>query len=391
MGVPPSKRKILRGRACSAVFGMCPDAYLVGGYLRDLSRRGGRSKDIDFVYAGDFHGLAVSVAGELGGKVVELKAEQLTRVVLADGSTIDFSLMEGDILKDLGGRDFTMNAMAWSPGSGLLDPFGGLGDIDGRLVRALSSDNMRADTVRLLRAYRFSAELGFAIEGRTRSIGKALAGGLGKAASERITLEFFKLLNSGAPREALGMSLADGLLGAIIPLSFNKLRANIKSFSNIERNIKKLHEIFYMREFSQGLSVRGLLRLERLMIGSRQLPERLSLSNDIAGRLQVSGRLYGAFSEIDMSDSRGLFELFYETGDASLDLLVVSGRMELLGELKRFQRIQKKPLVKTEEVMELTGVGSGPELGRILKDLSKLRFSREIRGRRDAARWLSAQ
>jgi hypothetical protein len=187
------------------------------------------------------------------------------------------------------------------------------------------------------------------------------------------------------------MSLADGLLGAIIPLSFNKLRANIKSFSNIERNIKKLHEIFYMREFSQGLSVRGLLRLERLMIGSRQLPERLSLSNDIAGRLQVSGRLYGAFSEIDMSDSRGLFELFYETGDASLDLLVVSGRMELLGELKRFQRIQKKPLVKTEEVMELTGVGSGPELGRILKDLSKLRFSREIRGRRDAARWLSAQ
>ena len=391
MGLAPSKRTILRGRACSTVFRICPDAYLVGGYLRDLSRGGPRSKDIDFVYAGDFHGLAVAVARELGGKVVELKAETLTRVVLSGGRTIDFSRMEGDILNDLGGRDFTMNAMAWSPRGGLLDPFGGLKDIEGRVVRALSSENLRADPVRLVRAYRFSAEMDFALERRTRAMIKDLAGSLERAASERITLEFFKLLNADAPWKALGMALSDGLLGKIIPLSISQLRSNIKSISNIERNIKKSHEIFNVREFSQGLSGRGLLRLERLMVGADSLPARLSLSNDITRRLEACRRLYAAFIEADASDLHALFELFYEAGGPSFDLVVIAGRTDLVGELKRFQRITGKPLINTEEVMEITGVGGGPKLGRILKDLAKRRFSRDIRGRRDATRWLSAQ
>lgn len=389
MEAPPSKRKILRVRACSAVFQKCPDAYLVGGYLRDLLRQGPRSKDIDFVYDGDFHGVAVAVARELAGRVVELKAELLTRVVLGNGTTIDFSLMEGDILQDLGGRDFTMNAMAWSPRAGLLDPFEGLKDIERRTVRALSVETMQADPVRLLRAYRFSAQFGYAIEPRTRSIIRSLAGSLGKAPSERITLEFFKLLNADDPRKALSMSLRDGLLKEIVPLSFNKLRANIKSISNLERNIKKLHEIFLLKEFSQGLTMRGLLRLEKLMTGADRLPDRLSLSNDTAKRIEVSGRMHGAFVDIDKSDPYALFELFSEAGDASFDLLIHSGRMELFKEFKRFQRISRKPLIKTEEVMELTGVGSGPKLGSILRDLRQLRFSRAIRGRRDAARWLS--
>jgi tRNA nucleotidyltransferase/poly(A) polymerase len=391
MGLAPSKRTILRGRACSTVFRICPDAYLVGGYLRDLSRGGPRSKDIDFIFAGDFHGLSVAVARELGGKVVELKAETLTRVVLPGGRTIDFSRMEGDILNDLGGRDFTMNAMAWSPRGGFLDPFRGLRDIDQGIVRALSAENLRADPVRLVRAYRFSAEMDYALERRTRAMIRDLAGSLERAVSERITLEFFKLLNADAPWKALGMALSDGLLRKIIPLSIKQLHSNIKSISNLERNIQKLHEISHMREFSQGLSVRGLLRLERLMVGAGSLPGRLSLSNDIARRLEACRRLYAAFKRADASDPHALFELFYEAGEASFDIVVIAGRMELMGELKRFQRISGKPLISTEEVMEITGVGGGPKLGRILKDLAKHRFSRDIRGRRDATRWLSAQ
>lgn len=335
--------------------------------------------------------MAVAIARELGGRVVELRAELLTRVVLGDGTTIDFSLMEGDILQDLGSRDFTMNAMAWSPQAGLLDPFGGLKDIDGRTVRALSVENMKADPVRLLRAYRFSAQFGYAIEPRTRSIIRSLAGSLGKAPSERITLEFFKLLNANDPGKALSMSLRDGLLEEIVPLSFNKLRANIKSISNVERNIKKLHEIFLLKEFSQGLTMRGLFRLEKLMAGADWLPDRLSLSNDTAKRLEISVRMHKAFKDIDKSEFHALFELFSETGDASFDILVLSGRMELINEFKRFQRISRKPLIKAEDVMELTGVGSGPELGGILRDLRKLRFSRAIRSKRDAVMWLSGR
>lgn len=388
MEVPRLRRRILRNRPCSTVFRLGDDVYVVGGYLRDLFLRGIHSRDMDFVAQGNFRALAAAVAKELGGRAVELKKERMTRVVLEGGVTLDFSRMEGDINQDLAGRDFTINAMAWSPADGLIDPHGGITDIKRRAIRAISEDNLKKDPVRLLRAFRFSAELGMAVERRTRVAIRALAPRIRESASERITLEFFKLLNSEAPSEALYAALSDGILNLIIPLNNNMLRNNIKLTSNVERNIKKLHEKLYLKDYSQGLTLRGLLRLERLTMGTDLDSVLLVMSTDIRKRLETSLKLYDAFKNINNKTSYEIFDLFAEAGNAASDLLVLTGHVRLMSELKRFERIQLKGLLKAEEIVAITGVAAGPRLGRIIRHLKRLRFARKIRSKRDARRWL---
>ncbi|MDR2501851.1 MAG: polynucleotide adenylyltransferase, partial [Oscillospiraceae bacterium] len=76
-----------------------------------------------------------------------------------------------DISRDLSRRDFTVNAMAMGARGGIIDPFGGMADIERRLIRAVGAPSVRfcEDALRMLRALRFSAQLGFAIERETRA------------------------------------------------------------------------------------------------------------------------------------------------------------------------------------------------------------------------------
>ncbi|MDR2167595.1 MAG: CCA tRNA nucleotidyltransferase [Clostridiales bacterium] len=114
----------------------------------------------------------------------------------ADGRRPDSVSFTHNLTEDLRRRDFTINAMAYSPNEGLIDPFGGAVDLAARQIRCVGASEHRfsEDYLRIIRAYRFAAVLGFDLEPNTHKAAKALRHNLAKIARERIGAEISKLL-----------------------------------------------------------------------------------------------------------------------------------------------------------------------------------------------------
>jgi len=101
-----------------------------------------------------------------------------------------------DVREDLSRRDFTVNAMAWSPKTGVVDAFGGQEDLEKRLIRCVGEPEKRfgEDALRIMRALRFASVYGFAIDPATDAAIHALKDTLTDVAAERIRVELQKLL-----------------------------------------------------------------------------------------------------------------------------------------------------------------------------------------------------
>lgn len=126
-----------------------------------------------------------------------------------------------DIHEDLLRRDFTMNAIAYHPVEGFLDPFGGLEDIKSGIIRGVGcpEERFREDALRMLRAVRFAAQLGFLIEDNTWKALKDNASLINKISAERIREELYKLIMSDRP-EKINFLAYSGLMDNIfLPLA----------------------------------------------------------------------------------------------------------------------------------------------------------------------------
>jgi poly(A) polymerase len=204
---------------------IAPGAYLVGGAVRDLLSSRPPS-DLDVVVPGNAHAAAQALGAALGASLFPLDdARGQYRVVLPDGGPIhdiDISPLTAGLEDDLARRDFTINAMAAlirpddSLGE-LIDPCGGVTDLERKQVRMLGEQALRDDSLRLLRAARFATELDFAIEPATADAIRDLAPTLADAAPERQRDELVHILASS--RAGKGMRLLDdlGLLKVLIP------------------------------------------------------------------------------------------------------------------------------------------------------------------------------
>lgn len=108
-----------------------------------------------------------------------------------------------NLLEDLKRRDFTINAMAYSRKNGIVDAFGGIKDLEHKIIRCVGTpaDRFTEDALRILRALRFSAQLDFEIEEDTKKAVTALAHNLVHVSKERIQTELTKLLVSGHPEK----------------------------------------------------------------------------------------------------------------------------------------------------------------------------------------------
>jgi len=123
-----------------------------------------------------------------------------------------------NLKEDLRRRDFTINAMAYNERCGLVDIFGGMEDIEKKVIRAVgcARDRFDEDALRILRAIRFSAQLGYEIEDQTAEAIRVLAPTLQKISAERIQVELVKLLTSPHP-DYMRVAYELGVTKVILP------------------------------------------------------------------------------------------------------------------------------------------------------------------------------
>lgn len=123
-----------------------------------------------------------------------------------------------DLIEDLKRRDFTINAMAYNPTVGLVDAFDGMGDIERKVIKCVGKavERFDEDALRILRAVRFSAQLGFDIETQTMDAIVKLAPTLENISAERIRVELEKLITSNHPDKLITAYKA-GITKVVLP------------------------------------------------------------------------------------------------------------------------------------------------------------------------------
>ncbi len=219
--------------------------YLVGGFLRDLYL-GDPGRDLDFAVSGNAMSLAQSVSEALKGVYIPLdRINRVARVVLdphGEKWQIDFSSFKGlNIEEDLSNRDFTINATAlelsayiklsaengglaarrserWRWHEELIDPYGGLADIENKTIRAISKYVFEADPVRILRGVRLAGKLGFNIKPETLDLMEQSRWLLQEVSGERVWEELSAVL--ALPQSYRWITVLDdiGALSELFPI-----------------------------------------------------------------------------------------------------------------------------------------------------------------------------
>jgi len=209
--------------------------YLIGGTLRD-HLTGRPCTDFDFT-SPQAPEIARQWAQQVQRKLVPLDdtpGHETYRVVLQRNLYFDFTTLQGKTIEDdLAQRDFTINAMAVSlpdfieEKENLIDPFNGQKDLRNHIIRVLPGQAFEEDPLRLLRAFRFSSTLGFAIEPQTLTQIKTHKKKLNKVAQERVTYELLLLL--GTPRSRLELMEQTGLIEILFVSGYHRIKNKVGS------------------------------------------------------------------------------------------------------------------------------------------------------------------
>ena len=321
------------------------------------------------------------------------------------------------IKEDLQRRDFTINAMALihkdkADNYDLVDPFGGQEDIDNKLIKAVGNANDRfmEDALRMMRAVRIAAELGFTIEKNTLEAIKTNSPLINKIAKERVHDELIKILASPNPYNGITMFKDSGLMDEILP-------ELIKTFG-VEQKSPGRHHIYdvgthSMLSLKYCKSTDPIVRFATLIhdIGKPQTFKKLEngtitfynhemvstkIAQRIAKRLRFSKKetdklvklvRWHQFSvdegQTDKAIRRFIKHLGIENVEDMLDLRTAdrlgSGAKETSWRLEDFKKrlveVQKQPFtvhdlkITGDDVMKELNMKPGPEVGKILDQL----------------------
>ena len=218
-------------RICSRLAAAGHRAWVVGGCTRDLLlQRPVHDWDLAtdalpqqvaslfprVLPTGIQHGTVTIMMGSQGYEVTTLRGDG----TYSDGRHPDSVTFVQDLREDLARRDFTINAIALDPLTAVVhDPFDGQADLRAGLIRAVGrpEDRFREDGLRVLRAARFAATLGFDIEATTLAAIPTAHPTLAKVSMERVRDELLKTLAAPTPSRGLRIMLDAGILGVILP------------------------------------------------------------------------------------------------------------------------------------------------------------------------------
>lgn len=355
------------------------DAYAVGGCVRD-SVLGRKPADWDIttsakpeqvkalfgrtVDTGIAHGTVTVMIERTGYEVTTYRIDGEYRDS-RHPSEVSFT---DDLREDLRRRDFTINAMAYNETRGLVDIFGGIRDLEAGVIRCVGEAEERfgEDALRILRAVRFAAQLGFEIEEKTKKAASHLADTLKYISAERIQAELVKLLVSPHP-QVLRCAWELGLTKVFLPefdAMMNTPQNNPHHIYNVgEHTLKALEFVeadkvlrlaVLCHDFGKPASrsteggvdhFRGHPKLSMELAG--QMMRRLKFDNDTIGRVKNLVLYHDLRPE---PNERSVRRAVSKVGsDCFPELLQVMGA-DILAQ-SEYQRIEK--LVRLDKVHEI--------------------------------------
>ena len=386
-------------------------AFIVGGAVRDalLERE---ALDWDIVTEAIPHEIR-SVFKEI--RQFSLKHETVS--LIDSGITFEVTAMKGgdgkdaDILSDLSHRDFTLNAMAYDiKKSTVIDPEGGASDIKGKIIRAVNNpaDRFMEDPLRMLRAVRIAGELDFEIAKETMNAVSTLSSMLASVSIERIRDELVRIIMCENPSSLLEVLRETGLMEYLLP--------ELLEGYGMEQNSWHSYTVFkHILETVNNVSSNPVLRLAALLhdIGKPRVRKEINGENHFYGHADISSRMAGDIMErlrfssdeikkvsalillhmIDYSrewSDAAVRRLLKKAGRDNIDDLLelkkadiiahgkTASELELISHLE--QRISGMKNENTaldindlaidgNTVMDITGLGPGPGVGKILRKL----------------------
>lgn len=406
------------------------EAYLVGGCVRDLVlKREPKDWDIttnakpeeiqklfpDNVYENNFGTVGIKTeSDEPKLKVVEVTTYRIEGAY-SDKRRPDEVKFANKVEEDLGRRDFTVNALALSVGSKtstLVDPYGGVSDLGTKVIRAVGDADRRfsEDALRLLRAVRFAADLGFTIESETWKALRANADSLELIAKERIRDEVSKLVMTDRAAEGIVMLEDGGLLKHIVP----ELREGIGCGQNkhhiytvFDHNVRALN---YAAEKNYSLEVRLASLLHDVgkprtkggdgpnstfynheVVGAKmtlKILDRLRFPKDVIERVSHLVRCHLFYYNVGEVTEAGVRRFLSRVGMDNVDDLLKVREGDRIGsgvpkafpyKLRHLQfmidKVRKDPIhpkmlvLKGDVLMKLLNIQAGPKVGQILSVL----------------------
>ncbi len=285
------------------------EAYVVGGAVRDamLGREvhdydvttSASPEEIKTVFA-DFHTI---LTGEKHGTVTVvidgMPLEITTYRVdgnYTDGRRPDSVEFTKNITEDLARRDFTVNAMAYSPTRGLCDPFRGADDLKLGVIRAVGDPVRRftEDSLRILRGFRFAARLGFEIEEKTLAAAKSERKRLSAVSAERIGSEILGLLSAERPSRSLSLMHSAHVLAEVMPGAYFETLAE-RGFSAVDKIPDNFPSGLYLKKERAEAASLGFIsaraHLAAIRLGMLLRDSDRSLAVEIPKKLKMSTEL----------------------------------------------------------------------------------------------------
>jgi len=399
--------------------GLGVDAYLVGGCLRDHIL-GRENNDLDFAISGAWKELPAAFAERLPGSFFWLNEKRRqARIVRKGGQgtkVYDFAPLCGaSIEDDLARRDFTINSLAISlcgDGAEIIDPLLGRDDLRMGLIRACGRKSFDDDPLRLLRAIRFAAELGFAIEEKTWDSICMKSSLLQQVAGERIKDELFRTLAFPGCGASLKRLWESGLWAEIYPAPYAEtMEGHIACADEAERLCSEMGHLFpegrerlavYLnREVEGGVSTLPLLKLAAF-IGvdgegkTAPLVERLRLGKEAGRMIDLLCRdEKESFRILDRNSSeRPFYRFFRDREPAGPGMLIIAGACSVISGpcfsrllgfyIKRYDPQEGDLFLSGAEVMEILSVPPGKAVGEAMERLRKAEGSGFVSSREEA-------
>lgn len=315
-----------------------------------------------------------------------------------DGRRPDSVSFTDSVVEDLRRRDFTVNAMAYNPDEGIIDPFGGVDDLERGIIKAVGSpiERFSEDALRIMRAFRFSAQFGFRIDPDTLAAAGSLAKNLDMISAERISSEFNKILISEHPEIIIDMYHA-GITQYFLP-EFDRCMKTVAGGKNmgeyavsVMKNVKPdrvMRNMALFFVFGVPKAGRPDEFPRRSVNAARDVMKRLRYDNNTIHSVEDVIRICRAGTDLTAPEIRRMlsvtgtltFERFLELCTAEAETCEEGKRKELLSGIEKTRKKYIEITVKNGDCVSLHDLAvsgndikamgvEGKDVGRILRSM----------------------